>query len=325
MPIQLEQSQRCLERLHQRKTARRPSSGRSFLKVSDLTPDELRAILDGALQIKADPGRYSQLLHNSSIALLFQKTSTRTRCSFEVGISELGGYPIYLDWSISNFGRADLRDEIRSLTRYFEMIVARVIRHGDLLTMKKFSEVPIVNGLSTLHHPCQGLADAMTMLEYFGELKGLRVAYIGDGNNTCNSLMEVSVLSGAEFVVAHPPGYAPKREVLDALKDRSMVTLMNDPREAVRGADVVYTDTWISMGDESESEARLQAFTGYQVDEELLSHAQAHTLFMHCLPAQRDQEVSSGALDSPNSVVFDQAENRKHAQKALLGWISGRL
>jgi ornithine carbamoyltransferase len=307
--------------LAERRGRRRGKPERSFLSIEELAPAEVAAILRGGLDVKARPERYRRALEHRAVALLFQKTSTRTRCSFEVGVAELGGQPVYIDWRTSNFTLGELQDEIRVLSRYFDLIMARVYRHEDLLTMKAHSEVPVINGLDDHYHPCQGLTDYMTVLEYFGELDGLKLAYVGDGNNVCHSLIDGGVRCGVRVAVAHPQGYAPRADIVERARRLGEVTLTNDPREAVRGADVVYTDSWVSMGDEAQAEVRLRAFAGYQVNEELLAHAAPHALVMHCLPAHRGKEISDGALDSPNSVVFDQAENRKHLQKYLMAWI----
>ena len=305
----------------ERRAARRGKPERSFLAIADLTKEEVRQIIDSGLAVKKDPGAYRDVLRGSAVALLFQKTSTRTRVSFEVGVGEMGGQPVYIDWRTSNFTLADLQDEIRVLSRYVDLIMARVYAHDDLVLMKQYSEVPVINGLSDLGHPCQGLADYMTMQEYLGSLEGLRVGYIGDGNNVCNSLIEGAVKVGAHVAVAHPPGYAPNPAIVEAAERVGAVSLWSRPEDAVRDADVIYTDTWVSMGDEAQKDIRLKAFAAYQVNEELLSRAPDHALVMHCLPAHRGYEITSGALDSVNSVVFDEAENRKHVQKALMAWI----
>jgi ornithine carbamoyltransferase len=307
--------------LNERRTARRGRPERSFLTIGDLDPADVAEVLAGGLQVKRDPARFGQLLRNRSVALLFQKTSTRTRVSFEIGVGEMGGQPLYLDWRSSNFTLADLQDEIRVLSRYTDLIMARVYHHADLETMRTFSEVPIINGLSDLSHPCQGLTDYMTMLEYFGSLQGLRVGYIGDGNNVCHSLIEAAIATGAHIVVAHPPVYAPDDVIVSRGKAAGALTLSLRPEDAARDADVIYTDTWISMGEEAERDVRLRAFAGYQVNEALLAHAPSHALVMHCLPAHRGYEITPGVLDSPNSVVFEQAENRKHLQKFLMARI----
>lgn len=305
----------------ERRGSRRGKPERSLLAVSELTAAETVELLAGGLAVKRDPDLLARALAGRSVALLFQKTSTRTRCSFEVGVGEMGGQPVYIDWRTSNFTLGALEDEARVLSRYFDLIMARVYRHGDLVTMKGASEVPIVNGLCDRYHPCQALSDYMTAREYFGDLEGLKIAYVGDGNNVCHSLIEGAVRVGMEIAVAHPAGYAPDEGIVAAARELGRVTLTDDPRQAVENADVVYTDTWVSMGDEAEKEQRLAAFAGYRVDEALMAHAPDHALVMHCLPAHRGEEISSAVFDSANSVVFDQAENRLHLQKYLMAWI----
>jgi ornithine carbamoyltransferase len=301
--------------------ARRGKPERSLLSIAELSPAQVRALIAGGLAVKKDPRLLERALAGRRVALLFQKTSTRTRCSFEVGVGQMGGQPLYLDWRSSNFTLGELDDETRVLSRYFDLVMARVYKHEDLVAMKAASEVPIINGLCDRHHPCQALSDYMTALEYFGDLEGLKIAYVGDGNNVCHSLIEGAVRVGMEIAVAHPPAYAPRAEIVAAARALGRVTLTSDPREAVAGADVVYTDTWVSMGDEAQKEARLAAFAGYQVDEALMAQAPGHALVMHCLPAHRGYEISSGVIDSANSVVFDQAENRLYLQKYLMAWI----
>jgi ornithine carbamoyltransferase len=226
--------------------------------------------------------------------------------------------------STSNFTLADLRDEVRVLSRYVDIIMARVNRHDDLLLMKEHSEVPVVNGLSDLQHPCQALADLMTIKEYFTALDGLTIAYIGDGNNVCNSLIEAATLAGMRIRVASPVQYRPDPKACAFAG--SALTLHTDPYEAVQDADVIYTDTWVSMGSEGEREERVRALSSFQVNRRLVSSAPVHALIMHCLPAHREEEITTEVITSPNCVIFDQAENRRHVQKFLLLAISeGRL
>lgn len=301
--------------------SRRGKPERSFLTIAELSPAEVRTLIEGGLAVKREPQRFAQALAGKRVALLFQKTSTRTRCSFEVGVGDMGGQPLFLDWKTTNFTLGHLEDEAKVLSRYFDLIMARVYKHEDLETMKAASEVPIINGLSDRYHPCQGLTDYMTAAEFFGELDGLKIAYIGDGNNVCHSLIHGAVRLGMTIAIAHPEGYEPKPEIVAAGRELGEVILTHDPREAVEGADVVYTDTWVSMGDEEQKEVRLAAFAGYSVDEALMERAPDHALVMHCLPAHRGYEISPGVMDSANSVVFDQAENRMHLQKYLMAWI----
>lgn len=310
-----------------RRFAKRGNPERSFLTISDLTEEQMVKILNGGINVKNNPLQYRKTLQDKSVALVFQKTSTRTRCSFEIGIGEMGGQPMYIDWKTSNFTLADLQDETKVLSRYVDLIMMRVYKQEDLVQMKRYSEVPIINGLSDLYHPCQGLADFMTMKEYFGDLKGLNLCYIGDGNNVCHSLINGAVKTGMNISIAHPQNYAPNYKIVKAAKDKGTVQihLTNSPDKAVKEADVIYTDTWVSMGSEEEKDTRLKAFSSFQVNEVLLSKAPEHALVMHCLPAHRGYEISSGALDSENSVVFDQAENRKHVEKYLMAWILDKV
>lgn len=314
--------ERARRRVAERHGAKRGKPERSFLTLADLSRDEMRTLLDGGLAVKRDPERFAGALAGRSVALLFQKTSTRTRVSFEVGVAEMGGQALYLDWRTSNFTLADLEDEIRVLSRYVDLVMARVYDQADLELMRDHSEVPVINGLSDLYHPCQGLADYLTVREYFGELEGLKIAYVGDGNNVCHTLIHGASKVGMRIAVAYPKGYSPDARVVTAARQAgAVVELTDSPAEAVRDADVIYTDTWISMGDEAQRDARLKAFAGYQVNDELLAAAPGHAIVMHCLPAHRGYEISSAVLDAPRAVVFDQAENRKHAQKFLMAWM----
>ncbi|WP_414586742.1 ornithine carbamoyltransferase [Scytonema sp. PCC 10023] len=313
------------ELLDARYSAKRGKPERSFLTISDLTEEQVIDILNGGINIKKNSSKYREVLKDKSVALLFQKTSTRTRCSFEIGVGEMGGQPMYIDWKSSNFTLADLQDEIRVLSRYVDLILARVHKHEDLLTMRKYTEVPVVNGLSDLYHPCQGLADFMTIKEYFGELEGLNLCYVGDGNNVCHSLINGAIKTGMHITIAYHQNYAPNPEIVEEAKTKNAIYLTNSLEDAIKDADVIYTDTWVSMGNESETDARIQTFSGFQVNEALLSKAPDHALVMHCLPAHRGYEISADVLDSKNSVVFDQAENRKHVQKYLIAWILERV
>jgi ornithine carbamoyltransferase len=300
-----------------RRAERRP---RSFLSINDLTREEFARLIADGLAYKRDRPRNTPALAGKSIALLFQKTSTRTRCSFENAAWELGAQASYIEWRVSNFDRAALEDETRVLSLYYDAIVARVYEHDTLDVMAAHSEAPIINGLSDRSHPCQVLADFMTLKEYFGgDLDGLQLTYIGDGNNVCRSLIEASAKAGVSMRVCSPNGYEIDQESIAAAGAK--VARIADPREAVRGADVVYTDAWISMGDEDEAEERLDKFKPFRVDTRLLSAAPEHALVMHCLPAHVTEEIAEDVLRSDRAIVFDQAENRKHAQKALLAWL----
>jgi len=285
----------------------------SFLSLADLTDDQMNHLLDQALAVKQYPAAHAQDLKGKHVALLFEKTSTRTRCSFETGIHEMGGHVSTIDWKSSNFTLADLQDEAKCLSRYYDLIMARVYKHTTLQTMAAHSEVPVINGLCDQAHPCQALSDYMTMAEYFGRnLKGLNLTYIGDGNNVCRSLVEGAGKLGVNVTLCSPKGYA---------LDTPDVAHCDDPCEAAAQADVLYTDTWVSMGDEVEAEKRLQAFEGYQLSSQVLAAAPLHALVMHCLPAHPGQEIAAEVLRGPRSIVFDQAENRKHGQKAIMSWL----
>jgi len=293
---------------------------RSFLTLAKLAAGDLQSILDTGLDMKRSPNDYADLLKGRALALLFQKTSTRTRCSFEQAARELGATSNYIDWRTSNFVLGDLCDEAKVLSRYYDLIVARVNEHQTLKVLAASSEVPVINGLSDRFHPCQALADYMTMAEYFGpDLNGLRLAYIGDGNNVCRSLVHGALALGVHMTLCGPEGYKLDDETLATAK--KCVSYVNHPADAVRDADIIYTDTWISMGSEAEAAKRLNAFSFYQVNEDLVSTAPSHALIMHCLPAHPGQEITAEVLRSSRSIVFDQAENRTHAQKALLRWI----
>ena len=300
-----------------RRQAVRP---RSFVTLDDLDAPALAHVVDQGLAMKRRPADHATALAGKAIALLFQKTSTRTRCSFEAAAREMGAQADYLDWSRSNFVLAELRDEIAVMSRYCDLVVARVDRHDALRTMAAHADVPVVNGLCDRHHPCQAIADVLTLQEYFGtDLRGLRLAYVGDGNNVCRSLVQAATRFGVEVALSSPAGY--ELDDVTASQGGALVRREADPRAAVAGADVVYTDTWVSMGQEAQLAQRRADFAGWQVDARLMAAAPAHALFMHCLPAHPGLEVTAEVLRSPRSVVLDQAENRKHAQKALLAWL----
>jgi ornithine carbamoyltransferase len=306
---------------HERMLAAAP---RSFLEISELSVQEFRSLISSGLDIKTNPKRYENALQRKQVALVFQKTSTRTRVSFETGVAALGGSALYIDWRTSNFTLASLSDEIRVLSRYVDLTVARVFAHADLTMMAKHSEVPIINGLSDWSHPCQSLADYMTMQEYFGKLEGLNVVYIGDGNNVAHSLLEGATLAGASITLCCPRRYAPNSFLVKrALAAGTDLTLTESPAEAVAKADVIYTDTWVSMGEEEIAATKVTEFTGFQVDGALLAKAPAHAVVMHCLPAHRGMEISDDVLDSEHAIVFDQAENRRYVQQALMLWLLG--
>jgi ornithine carbamoyltransferase len=283
--------------------------GRDFLKLTDLDPGELSGLLDLAIDLKRE-NHYRTDLQGKTLAMLFAKTSTRTRVSFETAMFQVGGHAIYLKWDETNFVKGDIADEARALDRYCDAVMARLYSHEDIQSIAAASDMPVINGLDNDHHPCQALADVMTIKEARGELKGTRIAWIGDGNNVFNSLSQAADLLGMEVVIAAPDGYGPKIE--------TGAELVADPAEAAENADVLVTDTWISLGQEAEKARRLKDFEGYTLDENLLSMAADDAIVLHCLPAQRGYEITSGVLDSPQCLAFDEAENRLHTSKALL-------
>lgn len=300
-----------------------------LLSIADLKPAELGAILDKAAELKKKlkGGESHELLHGKTLGMIFAKPSTRTRVSFEAAMTQLGGHAIYLGVGDIQLGRGEtIADTARTLSRYVDAVMARLFKHEDLLELAENSEVPVINGLTDLLHPCQVLADLFTIREKKGKLKDLKLAYVGDGNNVCNSLLLGCSKAGVDISVATPKGYAPDAEVLKQAKREAKargvkVEVITDPRKAVGGADVVYTDVFVSMGQEKERKHRLKDFKGYQVDSKLLKGAKPDAIFMHCLPAHRGEEVAAEVIDGPQSVVFDQAENRLHVQKAILAQV----
>jgi ornithine carbamoyltransferase len=297
-----------------------------LLSIQDLSPKEIKVILDKGAELKLKLGRGEphELLRGKTLAMIFEKPSTRTRVSFETAMTHLGGHAIYLGVSETQLGRGEtIADTARTLSRYVDGIAARLFKHDDLLELAHHSTVPVINALTDLHHPCQTLADLLTIQDKKGKLRGLKVAWVGDGNNVCNSMMLGCSLVGTDFSAACPPGYEPpagitKQARENAKKNGAKIEITNDPLKAVNKADVVYTDVFVSMGQESEREQRMRDFKGFKVDSKLLANAKEDAIFMHCLPAHRGEEVTSEVLDGPHSVVWDQAENRLHVQKAVL-------
>jgi len=297
-----------------------------LISVSDLTREEIYKLLDLAARMKERRGQYMDALKGMSLAMIFEKSSTRTRVSFEVAMTELGGHALYLNYADLQLGRSEtICDTASVLSRYVQMITARVYSHETVRELARCADIPVINALSDLEHPCQLLADLLTIRERKGGLKGLRIAWIGDGNNVCNSLILGSAITGMDISVACPAGYEPDaRVVARANEFGSDVLITDDPIEAASGADVLYTDVWVSMGDEMEEEKRLRDFSGFQINSDLLSHAKSDCIVLHCLPAHRGQEISAEVLDGEHSVVMDQAENRLHVQKALLATVVPR-
>lgn len=287
-----------------------------ILSINELSTDEILEIIKLGIKLKREPGKFRNIMNNKTLAMIFQKTSTRTRCSFEAGMTRLGGHAIYLDWRTTNFTLGSIGDEVKCLARYCDLIMARVYKQGDVEAMASASDVPVINGLSDRYHPCQVLADLMTIYEKKGKLNGLTLAYVGDGNNVCNTLLLGCTKVGMNVNVACPKGYEPDNDVVKTAKKQGSVMITHDPKMAVKNADVVYTDTWVSIGREAETEKRKKVFPPYQVNRKLLGDSRA--IIMHCLPAHRGYEITDDVLDSRNSVVFDQAENRMHSQNALM-------
>lgn len=305
--------------------------GRDFLSLADYTPEEIMALIRLGIELKKKQkaGEVYQPLAGKTLAMIFEKSSTRTRVSFEVGMVQLGGHALFLSKQDIQLGRGEtIADTGRVLSRYVDGIMIRTFAHKNVVELARYATVPVINGLTDLNHPCQALTDFMTIYEKKGDLKGLKLAYIGDGNNMAHSLMMGGVKLGMHVAVAGPAGYAPDPAVVQSTQEAAEAsggtyTFHEDPVEAIRDADVVYTDVWASMGMEAEQKEREQAFRGYQVNAELTQHAKPDYLFMHCLPAHRGEEVSEDVLEGSHSIIFDQAENRLHAQKAILAALMG--
>ncbi|WP_454193554.1 ornithine carbamoyltransferase [Paenibacillus sp. Marseille-Q7038] len=305
--------------------------GRDFIEFTDYTKEEIEYLLDLAIDIKKKQknGEVYQPLKGKTIGLIFEKSSTRTRVSFEVGMFQLGGHALFLSKNDIQFGRGEtISDTAQVLSRYLDGIMIRTFAHSNVTELAKYADVPVINGLSDDAHPCQVLADFQTVLEHKGKLKGLKMAYVGDGNNMAHSLMLGAAKLGVHVSVASPRGYEPSAAIVDQAKSIAKetgaeVVVTNSAQEAVQDADIIYTDVWASMGFEEEQKEREAAFADYQVNEELVKGAKPDYLFLHCLPAHRGEEVSEGVIDGPNSAIFDQAENRLHAQKALMAALMG--
>jgi ornithine carbamoyltransferase len=297
---------------------------KDFLSIRDFSPQEIRHFLDVACQLKAYPDAYAGALKGKTLAMIFEKPSLRTRVTFDVGIQQLGGHPLYLSPAEISLGkRESVYDVAKNLERMVQGIMVRTFAHDIVVDMARHASIPVINGLTDYSHPCQAMADYLTMLEVKGRIAGLKVAYIGDGNNVAHSLLFAGAQLGAEVWVATPPGYEPGSQAVAWAAVRSAATdasctITNDPNLAASGADVVYTDVWTSMGQEAEAAARRKTFQPYQVNATLFAKAKSDAIFMHCLPAHRGDEVTDDVIDSPRSFVFQQAENRLHAQKAIM-------
>jgi ornithine carbamoyltransferase len=297
---------------------------RDFLAIPDFETNELYEILDLAHRLKRGDYR-EQPLAGRTLAMIFEKSSTRTRVSFEVGTYQLGGHALFLSSRDIQLGRGEpIRDMARVLSRYVDGIMIRTFGHDTIEELAGFATVPIINGLTDLLHPCQIMADVMTIQENFGEdLRGRKIAWIGDGNNMANSWLNAAFRFGFELRLACPEGYRPDDSILERARGAASILLTDDPKQAAAGADVINTDVWTSMGQEEETDARMKAFAGYHVDDALMSLASDHAIFLHCLPAHRGEEVSDGVIEGPRSRVFDEAENRLHVQKALMVRLMG--
>jgi ornithine carbamoyltransferase len=301
-----------------------------LLSLREYSRAEIEEIFEVARKVKARPGDYADALKHKSLAMIFQKPSTRTRVSFEVGMFQLGGAALFLGSDSIQIQRGEtIADTARVLSRYVDGIMARVFAHQDVVDLARYGTVPVINGLSDQLHPCQALADFFTLLERRGKLDGAKLAYVGDGNNVCHALMLGAVKLGVAMSVASPAGYQPnplilKSAIRDAQKEGTPPPVVTtDPMEAVKGADVVYTDVWTSMGQETEAAARVKAFHGFMITPPMMAAARKDAVFMHCLPAHRGEEVAAEVVDGPQSVIFDEAENRLHVQKALLMLLLG--
>jgi len=297
---------------------------KDLISVKDLTTQEIEGLFELTDKLKKDKAKFSSALKGKTLALIFQKPSNRTRVSFEVGMCQLGGHSIYLSPQEINLGvRESIEDVAKTLSRYVDGIVLRTFEHKTILEMAEYAGVPVINGLTDFSHPCQALADVYSIREKLKNMKGATLAYVGDGNNVCNSLLFASAKIGLNMNMGSPKGYEPGGSVLKdaraiAKAKNSSIKLFNNPEEAVKGADVVYTDVWASMGQEKEAEERKKIFKGFQINAGLMKFAKKGALVMHCLPAHRGEEITGEIIDSVNSIVFDQAENRLHLQKAIL-------
>ena len=302
-----------------------------FISLHDITVDEFNSLLSLAAKLKAEQkaGKPHRILEGKTLAMIFTKSSTRTRISFEVGMYQLGGQALFLSSNDIQLGRGEtIYDTAKVMSRFVDGIMIRTFAHQDVLDLAKYGSIPVINGLTDLLHPCQALADLMTVYEHKGALKGLKLAYIGDGNNVAHSLLYACAKAGMDISVASPKGYECDPEIVanakaDAALTGTNILMTNDPVEAITNADVVYTDTWASMGQESEKAERVKIFKNYQIDSELFSKSKPDSIFMHCLPAYRGFEMTADVIDGEHSVVFDEAENRLHAQKAVLATLMG--
>ncbi len=299
--------------------------GKNFLTLADFSVEELWQILEKAIEIEKNLGKASHILTGKFLALIFEKPSTRTKVSFEVAIKQLGGFSVSLNWMEMQLGRGEtVADTAKTLERYVDGVIARVLNHQTLIALSKNMKIPVINALSNLYHPCQALSDMLTIYKLKGKLEGLKLAWIGDGNNVCHSLIHACSKFGLNMGIASPKGYEPKKQILkkaqkEAKNSGSKIELTLDPKKAVKDADIIYTDTFVSMGLEAERKKRLKIFLPkYQVTPKLFEYAKKDCIFMHCLPAKRGEEVVDEVIDGSRSVVWFQAENRLHLQRGLL-------
>jgi ornithine carbamoyltransferase len=303
---------------------------KDFISIHDLSRYEVQELLDLGADIKENPERYHKKLKAKVLAMIFEKPSLRTRVTFEVGLHELGGKAIYLSPNEIQVGKRETIEDIgHNLERWVDGIMIRTFAHENVLRLARATSIPVINGLTDLLHPCQGMADFLTLREKKGGPAKVKLAYVGDGNNVCHSLMFAAAKAGTMISIATPEGYEPNAEIVrlareDGRETGAVLELTHDPSEAVRDADAVYTDVWASMGQEQEKEARAKVFAPYQVNPALMARAKLDAVFMHCLPAHREEEVTASVLESPQSVVFDQAENRLHIQKAIMLILMGK-
>ncbi len=305
-------------------------ANKDFITIRSFTAAEIRKLIDDALDIKASPAEYAESLRGKALAMIFEKPSLRTRVSFDVGIHQLGGFSIYLSPAEINLGkRESVADVARNLERMVQGVMARTFSHQVVEELAHHADIPVINGLTDFNHPCQAMADYMTILEAKKGLAGKKLAYVGDGNNVAVSLIKGAAQLGVHLALATPSGYEPNAEVVKWARTRGAETgctidLTQNPVEAVQDADAVYTDVWTSMGQEAEKDLRLKLFRPFQVNEELFAHARPDAIFLHCLPAHRGEEVTDAVIESPRSFVFQQAENRLHAQKAIMLSLMGK-
>jgi ornithine carbamoyltransferase len=302
---------------------------KDLLSISQLGAGDIQTIFDAARELKRERGSYADLLRGKRLGMIFEKESLRTRFTFDVGMQDLGGSAVFMDHRHVRLGtRESIKDMARNLERWVHGIVARTYKHKALEELAANCSIPVINGLSDYMHPCQALADFFTLWERWGDVRGRKIVYVGDGNNTCHSLVHVAARLGTHITVCSPEGYEPNAKIVNeamlmARESGCDVRILNDPEAGVGGADAVYTDVWASMGQEDETEERSAIFNDYRVDEEMMALAKPSALFMHCLPAHRGQEVTGAVIDSPQSIVFDIAENRLHVQKAILALLLG--